>query len=151
MISTARERFPWQVVVPVFIVALLASISLLVYRRISALDLAERGLHATRQTTLVVEGYVENYKEWPASWQDLENITLNAGGMFSWPRDSAEIQTLVEIDFAVTIEDLADQKPNEFIAIKPKGETFSSYDLYFDQLLTTIRQLKSLRNGDASN
>jgi hypothetical protein len=100
---------------------------------------AEHTLHAVRLATVVVEQFVREHGRWPASWKELESVSAVDGVMYSWPRDSVEIQTHVEIDFDLTLERVAKEEADRFDAIKAKGPVWQAYEEYFASLLATVR------------
>ena len=87
---------------------------------------AEHGLHAMRAVTLAGQEYVQDYGEWPASWEELKTVRATYGMIYSWPRDLGELQKYVEIDFDRTLEDLANETPDRFDAIIPLPVKFDT-------------------------
>jgi len=101
----------------------------------------EHALNATMLASMAVEEYVRQYGEWPTSWKELECVSASIEGVYSWPRDSSEIQTYVEIDFNVTLDELANQDLDEFRAIRPRGPAYNAYRASLSWLLEAVREV----------
>jgi len=114
----------------------------LVYFGVSVASRSERGLHAMCLSVVLVQKYIERSGEWPKSWKDLESVSDVEVGMFVWPRDSVEIQKDVEINFHVTISDVASQESDVFDAIKPRVPAYRSYKGYVYSLIETARKME---------
>jgi hypothetical protein len=121
----------------------------LVYVIASSGSRAEHALHATRLAIIVVEKYVQEQRGWPKSWTDLESISASNGAMYSWPDDSAEIRRYVQIDFDLTLEQVANERPDQFNAIRPKVPAYQAYREYVASLLKTVRTAAKGKNGEA--
>jgi hypothetical protein len=100
--------------------------------------------------TTVVEQFVQEHGRWPASWKELESVSGEDRPLYSWPRDSDQIKMSVEIDFDLKLEDVANQEPDRFTAIRPKVPAFQAYGSYFASLLETVRK-KRKEQGDKSD
>jgi hypothetical protein len=102
--------------------------------------------YAAHCATQAVEKYVRERQKWPTSWRELESLptTLPSGG---WD----EIRTYVEINFDLTIDEVAKQRVEDFGAIKPVEPVLGHYRDDFPPLLETVRSVQRTRdrNGDA--
>jgi hypothetical protein len=128
-------------------IVLLAFITVagLAYIGISVAVRTERGLHAMMLTVAVVQKYVEKSGEWPKSWKDLESVSNLEVGMLAWPRDFIEIQQDVEINFNVTLSEVASQEADTLDVIKPRVPAYGSYRNSFYSLIETARKMENIR------
>jgi hypothetical protein len=101
-----------------------------IYRTVSDALHAENVLHAGRLTIKLLDDYVtEHDGRWPSSWTDLEKLPPTDGGMFEWPKDSAEVQRYIAVNFAARTDSLATQSVKEFDAVRPiKGSYYEFRD-----------------------
>jgi len=105
---------------------------------------AEFALHGTTLVTMVVEKYVHDRGKWPNSWKELESVSVDTGGRFSWPGDLKElqhIQEFVEIDFSLTLDQVASQQCEDFHAIRPHGPAYGGWKRCVPSLLQTVRDV----------
>src|SRR5581483_11799092 len=103
---------------------------------------AERNLHATHFTMLLVERFVAEKGGWPRSWDELEQTPFD-GDLFGrgWPAVSPEVRRRVVIDFSADPVEVARQDPMAFTAIKPVGPYYEDRDAgYVADLQATIRR-----------
>ena len=111
---------------------------------------AEFALHGTTLVIMVVEKYVHDHGKWPASWKDLESVSLDPGGRFSWPgglKELQNIQEFVEVDFSLTLDQVANQRCDDFHAIRPHGTAYSGWERGIPSLLQTVQKArKSVKN-----
>src|SRR5262245_49347910 len=100
------------------------------YQSISASLEAERTLHAALLTVELLNDYESRHPgQWPRSWTDLEKLPKReSGGMFEWPKDSAEVQRYVSIDFSADPRRLAEQSVNDFDSVRPIGPYYEFKD-----------------------
>lgn len=104
---------------------------------------AEKALHACILTTRLVELYVKTtHGNWPSSWDDLQSRVPSAehDGIFQWPKDRLDIERFVDIDFHANPKTLSQKSPEEFDAIKPIGECYSSYGRHFSFVIEELRK-----------
>ena len=65
---------------------LICAVGVAIYIGASISIHAEKGLHAIKLVTTVVDEYVEREGKWPPSWEDLATHTSARNfGMYSWP------------------------------------------------------------------
>lgn len=69
----------------------------------------------------LVGQWVEKSGSWPKSWSDLESLPGREYASMGWPRDEAEIRSLVEIDFGTTVAGALAQRPDEFAAVRMRS------------------------------
>ena len=98
-------RVQWSVrVLLVFVACMVFSAfalsALFIRPAINALNI-ERRIQAALTTIRVVDRYIQETSTWPTSWEDLEGVQWRDHLEFDWPKDVAEIQRLVEVDFRV--------------------------------------------------
>jgi hypothetical protein len=120
-------------------VVILLAISTLYWWMASTTYDAEHALWATYATSAAAEQYVRQHQKWPASWAELESVSASGGTVYSWPRDSDEIQKYVDVDFSLTLPEISDQGIDNFHAIKPKVPAYRAYRQNFARLLETVR------------
>lgn len=104
---------------------------------------AEKALHACILTTRLVELYVKTTRgNWPTSWDDLQSRVPSAesDGIFQWPNDRPDMERFVEIDFHADPRKLSRKSPEEFDAIKPIGDCYSSYGRHFSFVIEELRK-----------
>ncbi len=101
-----------------------------VYRAISDALHAENVLHAGRLTIKLLDDYVtEHDGKWPSSWTDLKKLPPTDWAMFEWPKDSAEVQRYIAVNFAAGTDSIATQSVQEFDAVRPiKGSYYEFRD-----------------------
>lgn len=129
--------------------ALLAAVATLVvgwiaYHALSAAGHAEHALHAQLVTFPALKAYVVLHDgAWPRSWADLEQIPSESPSMYQWPRDSAEVQKYVAIDFSADPDRLLKHGPSGFDAVRPIGPSYP-IDRYrlVEGLLDAIRDTR---------
>jgi len=102
---------------------------------------AEQALWATCVVSAAAEQYVSQHGRWPTSWKELESVSASVGTVYSWPSDSAEIQKYVDVDFSLTLPEIADQEIDDFRAIKPKVPAYRAYRPSFARLLEMARKV----------
>ena len=102
---------------------------------------AEHALWATCAASAASEEYVSRNRKWPTSWEELESVSATVGTVYSWPDDSAEIREYVDVDFGMSLSDVADQNPDDFRAIRPKVPAYQAYRHHFSRLLETVRKV----------
>ena len=110
---------------------------------------ADLALRATSNATNAVEKYVRKRGEWPTSWKDLESDSA-ANGTGPMPVGWDEIRTYVEIDFDLTLDQVAKQRLNDFSAIKPKNPEkplWANHRQLFIPLLETVRNFQNAKSG----
>ena len=130
-----------------FSCVVLAVFLVLVYVVASAGKRAEFAYLATATSTRAVQEFVIVNERWPESWEELRAVSLEPGPIYSWPEDLAEIQKQVEINFHLTLMEVAEQDPNGFTAIRPKRPAYSAYKTHFASLIKTSR-LVSAKHAD---
>lgn len=95
-----------------------------------------------RVVTGMVKKYVEkNEGQWPRSWHDV--ATINPGEPFNGPGSVETMQTQLIIDFQADPARLAQQLPEEFVAIRPRGAAMDAAYLdhwQIQSLLETLRK-----------
>lgn len=128
--QSCRSGWPW--LVRALVALLLAAVGLggwMVYRGVTTSLRAERNLHATLFTIRLVEQFVAERGRWPGSWEELESFSTpdDLHGK-SWPAVSPEVQRRVLIDFRVDPQEVAQQDPMSFRAIKPIGPYYEYRD-----------------------
>lgn len=115
-------------------------------RTLSEIGHAYMAYSANLRATEAVEKYVREREKWPTSWRELESIptTLPSGG---WE----EIRIYVDINFNLTLDDVAKQRVEDFDAIKPVEPVLSDYRQAFAPLLEAVHTVQgaSVRNGNA--
>jgi hypothetical protein len=107
---------------------------------------AEFALHGTTLVTMAVEKYVQEHGKWPSSWRDLESVSVDNSGAFSWPSGLGELQNIkefVEVDFSLTLDQVANQRCEDFRAIRPKRPAFDGYQRGITSLLKTIENARA--------
>lgn len=63
---------------------------------------------------------------WPTSWDDLSSVSPGDQGPFRWPRDRELIESQVEIDFTLTLSEVAAQDRASFSAVRQtEGPSFA--------------------------
>ncbi len=100
---------------------------------------AEFNYLATSATACAVEEFVVENERWPTSWDELTSVSLDLESKYSWPDDFPEIEKQVEVDFGLTLEEVAKQEPSDFSAIKPRRPAYSEYKRHFASLLKSAR------------
>jgi hypothetical protein len=100
-----------------------------VYRCVAVSLQAERNLHATRFTMLLLEQFVAEKGRWPRSWEELEQTPFDGDlrGQ-GWPAAAPEVRRCVVIDFAADPAEIARQDPLAFTAVKPVGPYYEDRD-----------------------
>jgi hypothetical protein len=145
-----RKIIVWAAVV-VLVIAVGAGIAF-VNSVLSVAKHAEFALHGTTIVIMATEKYVHEYGKWPATWKDLESVSLDPGGTFSWPNDLKELQDIqefVEVDFSVTLQQVASQRVDNFSAIKPHGPAYGGWQAGIPSLLKTVQDtIVNRRNGN---
>jgi hypothetical protein len=111
---------------------------------------AEIAYRTTQMVISIVDKYVQDRKQWPTSWEDLEHVKYETVVFYSWPRDSAEIQKIVKINFNLKLEDLVDETPETFQAIQPLGPIYNWRD-YTKPLIESIRKCARPASSDNSD
>lgn len=104
---------------------------------------AEFAYLAVSVSTRAVEKFVKVNGRWPKSWDELEAVSLDPGPIYVWPEDLPRIESQVEINFDLTLEEVAGQEPNDFAAIQPKRPAYSGYKRDFASLVSTVRLVLS--------
>ena len=141
------------------VLAALIAIAWLVYNGVSISIRAEHNLHSTLYVVRLVDEFVYENQRWPKSWTELEQMkfagdaytprngelnVLRVGGAmtFQWPADSLTLQRRVTINFDADPNDIVDQNPMEFDAIKPIGPSYEYRDYgIVDSLQKTVRDV----------
>jgi hypothetical protein len=121
------------------VTALVAAIAVLVWWIREVGTRAEYGLHAVRVASRAAETYVRRNGAWPTSWADLESVPVTDDPLLSWPRDSEQIRSYVEIDFSLTVEGVSNEDPDEFVGIRPR---VAAYTLYRDAFRSLVEAAK---------
>jgi len=116
---------------------------------ISVMKHADMAYGATFRATEAVEKYVREQRKWPASWKDLESVSATGGTDFLPPGGWDEIRAYVEINFNLTLGDVAKQRVEDFDAIKPVEPIWGGYRAYFAPLLETVRSVQGAQRGSA--
>jgi hypothetical protein len=95
---------------------------------------------------LLVDQYIKDRGgEWPARWADLEKAEVPPDAPprpGSWP----EVRDQVAIDFKADPAALARQTPEEFTAIRPRGDC-KDYREEVETLLATLRRTYPSKGG----
>ena len=95
---------------------------------------------ATCTAASAVEEYVNNRGEWPNSWGDLE-ADYAAVGNQSPPQDGwDEIRTYVDINFSLTLDQVAGETIHNFDAITPNGVIWGGYEGAFERVLNIAQK-----------
>ncbi len=101
-----------------------------------------------------VKKYVEERHKWPALWENLESISTTTDTDLVPPGGWDETRTYVEINFNLTLDEVANQQFDRFSAIKPIGPVWADYPPFFIPLLETVRKARDAhggtRRGDAA-
>jgi hypothetical protein len=109
----------------------------------------ETALRDTWMAERIVERFVEENGRWPSSWGDLEWFSPEDGANVSLPSGGwAEIREYTDIEFDVSLSDVARQRVEEFDAIRPRERAWGG-DLYrdcFASLIETARRLTNPQN-----
>jgi hypothetical protein len=90
-----------------------------------------------------VARYVGERGKWPTSWNDLESICETGSVDFLPQGGFGEIKTYVEINFSLTLGDVANQRVEDFNAIKPIAPARDSYRRHLIPLLETVRTMRT--------
>lgn len=93
-------------------------------------DEAEHNLMAVRCIARSLEDYFWNEGKWPENYEALEHYSVRSR-IYDWPEDREEILKRVEVDFDLTIEEVASsQAPHHFLRYRtPMFETIVADDL----------------------
>jgi hypothetical protein len=102
---------------------------------------AERTLHAYYYVLDLLGAYLrERHGAWPKSWDDLGPATPSVeNAAFQWPRDRADIEGRVFVDFSITAADVAKMDVGNFTAVKPIGPNYGQRDGRIRQLIDLTR------------
>ena len=125
-----EPKFQLSLVVVVFVLPLVVAVVVsallfVTHLKDTAMNIEYRG-HALKLVCAVVLEFIDKEERWPASWEELESVSVkDAGSMFVWPEDSERVKELIDIDFAASLSSVAKQGANDFDAIKPNGGHFS--------------------------
>jgi hypothetical protein len=96
---------------------------------------SENTYHAELLTMNLVCEFVEQEKRWPSSWDDLRDVDPGGGfGVWNWPGVIADVQALVEIDFAFDINTMDEVSYETFSGITPKRTIFDHDDAWLNRL-----------------
>lgn len=86
----------------------------------SHIELAEARLAAVREACGLVLDYVDQRHDWPRSWEELRSLKR-----WTYARDpsgwSPPLQESVTIDFGAPLEEVREETPATFHAIRPRG------------------------------
>ena len=102
-----------------------------------------------RVATKTVEDYVRAHNgRWPKSWAELEKVNpslLTDDG----PQTIKTLQNCVHVDFDVDPGELANQRVDQFQALRPIGPCFPDYLEYWDVecLLDTLKEFSRTLAG----
>jgi hypothetical protein len=78
----------------------------------------QRAYGATVIACDLVGQWVEKSGAWPKSWTDLESLPGRNYSSMSWPRDEAEVRSLIDIDFGATVAGALAERPDQFTAVR---------------------------------
>ena len=106
--------------------------------------------YVVRSLFSIVEHYVESHDgQWPSSWEDLEQLPET--GEWYEPMNFELAREVAEIDFDADVNELAQQSPSQFKAIRPKRPVLDyRSDPRVTSLLETIRRSNE-KQTDVSN
>jgi hypothetical protein len=102
---------------------------------------ADLRLHAVKATCNLVLDYVEQKRNWPRSWDDLRSLKRWRYGddPAAW---SPALWELVEVNFAVPLEEVREDSPATFHAIRPvRGRFQYSCDAEYSDFLAKLRTI----------
>jgi hypothetical protein len=94
-----------------------------------------------REVCLLTLDFVEQRKDWPRSWEDLMSLTrwTHARDPRAW---SPPLRALVQVDFGVPLEEMREESPSTFRAIRPLGGPAASpLDEDYARFLSKLREL----------
>ena len=112
-----------------FIVLVLVVGGIAIYQGATTAARARKTLRVTLVAVDLLKAYAEQTGgEWPRSWDDLQAVPPVREGDIAWPDDRAEFEKRVYIDFQADPQVIAQQKPEEFEAVKPIGSYFEFRD-----------------------
>ena len=109
---------------------------------VSVMKHADLAFRATLKATDVVNKYVRERGRWPASWEDLESVPIIGDTEHMSPGDWDEMRAYVEIDFNLTVDEVAKQSAETFEGIRPIEPVWRNYRHYFTPLLQTVRNVR---------
>ena len=127
------------------IAVLLAVVSVSFWYVVQAVSLwkhADMAYRANAFATEAVELYVRERGKWPASWMDLESVYATGGTRILPQGGWNEIRPYVEINFDLTLADVANQQTDDFDAIRPREPVWGDYRRYYTSLLESVRTLE---------
>lgn len=84
---------------------------------------SDNKIHAAIVITRSIEKFISLEKRWPASWDELEKHAVD-GPTRSWPKDRPFFVERIEVDFAADLESVGNSNPNEFNAVRIRGNGY---------------------------
>lgn len=81
----------------------------------------------------------ENSGGWPKDWDDLATV-WPAGRMYELPKDLAQIQRRVYVDFSVSVADVGAMEADRFSVVKPIGPNYGPLDRQIRDLIEIARR-----------
>lgn len=121
----------WSVIRIAVVLGIVAALfaARFVYQGFSRSFETERALYAASLTVQLLDDYVATHDgAWPRSWNDLEALPSREWGLYQWPVHSQEIQRYVEVDFAVSSQDLAEHETSVIDAVHVVGVNLSEQE-----------------------
>lgn len=135
---TRKQRW-WVVLAATMILAVLVTGTWCVCHVIARMKHVDLALRAAHGTTNAVKKYVREQKKWPTSWEDLESLSAAPGDAdYPLPDDWDETRRYVEINFDLTLDEVAKQQVESFDAIRVEDPVVSC-DRLFRSLLEEVR------------
>ncbi len=103
---------------------------------------AERTLHAHLLVMDVVGVYVtQHHGHWPRHWNDLySTLPSRSHGIWNWPTDAAALRKRIIVDFSVSCEDVAEQTPATFSAVRQTSPNYADNPNSVERLIQVCRQ-----------
>ncbi len=128
MPSDRKPSLILRVVLRTMVAMVLAAILFGVWRAYECIE-AEANLQATTAAIRALEQFVSERKQWPRSWDELNDVS----------RMGSEMQARVSIDFSADVAAISEQDPINFTAIRPVGICYAYRD-HIEYLQETIRR-----------
>lgn len=113
---------------------------LLVAYQLHQITQAELTLHSMICTIEAIREHVEDTNEWPSSWSNLDGRSRYNSSMYSLPKDRDEVASRVEVDFSLTVCEVADLSAENFNPVKPRGISYHAYEYRIPRLIESAQR-----------
>lgn len=110
---------------------------------IRAVEEAERSLRAAYLASDALDRYVRARREWPKSWSDLESLAPAGARRPIEREDWSEMRGYLEVDFDLTLADVARQTTADFRAIRAPKVSKATVAKVVAPLLETVRRVSA--------